>query len=149
MNKLIFSYIVFQVFFNLSVRNIYLKCVRCLFAFINSIKGSYYIARPNYNQSTISKLSTQWSKKKPYCMQFWYSVHAKSDSSMEICGGKKNSTTCLWSMPSSTTEKWKFGQVEIPENFEGNVSSNMTQIFLSFSKVSISVASWPQHLEKA
>lgn len=96
-----------------------------LLNYLHFTKGSYFIARPSINQSTIvSKLSMQWSKRKSYCMQFWYVVPARSDSSIKVCFEEYNSTICLWSMPSSITNEWTFGQVEIPGHLDGKVSNS-------------------------
>lgn len=61
-------------------------------------------------------------------MQFWYSAPANSDTSLKICTEKNHSINCLWNTPSSTTDEWKFGQIEIPANFDGNVSININEL---------------------
>ncbi|XP_028518992.1 enteropeptidase-like, partial [Exaiptasia diaphana] len=83
--------------------------------------GAYYIADFGIDRSSTSKFSLQWFKTKPYCMQFWYTVPDKSNSSVKICAEKNNSTSCLWSTVGSYTGEWTYGQVEIPSNLNGTL----------------------------
>lgn len=84
--------------------------------------GSFYILKPTINKTGISQLAMKWIKTQAYCLQFWYIIPEKSDSSLEIAIETPSKRASLWNMRSSTSGEWSFGQVEIPRNSTGQVS---------------------------